>query len=442
MRNRSRQIADHCTTVAAALHVYVSRVHPIQARLAALRGQATDFVDTAGKDWQADAEKVRVHNRLMAQVDAAVAAWMSAQRDCANQINDTACGIHYRPDDGKGAPSGDEFGLSAAQLDEQATHGELPWGKSEKRIYPFWKDPKVAMSHVGIGLGLSAYHFGEGLVGLTGLLGGQRGKDSWRSLGATVASLDPGLVQINDRADFLIWKKGEIGAAQENLGESITASKDWKTDPGKALGENIFTAITIFPTDGVSAGAKALGDAGKVGDVARAADAAQLSTKGATKYWGDYTETLDGAGSTGVLSKGGLTGDLSRLRSERKSPRTYPLDRIAESQLIMRYLAEEKYVNQVHFHPPGVPENWIQRTARNGKGWVWQDPKKVGIDGEENWNIMRLSFPNERYPNGSARFYNEGSQPLDQNGKPGNQATTHFPLISDFTWKEPSTWMK
>lgn len=68
---------------------------------------------------------------------------------------------------------------------------------------------------------------------------------------------------------------------------------------------------------------------------------------------------------------------------------------------------------------PGVKQGWSSRVADNGKGTVWQAPGSTG-----NVNMLRVMEPTERYPNGYVRFYNEHSQPIGLNGKPGPRPDT------------------
>ncbi|WP_026929754.1 hypothetical protein [Glycomyces tenuis] len=85
--------------------------------------------------------------------------------------------------------------------------------------------------------------------------------------------------------------------------------------------------------------------------------------------------------------------------------------------------------------PRGVPPTWTDSPARNGKGRVWQRP---GAEG--NADMLRLMDPDEDYPYGYVRFYNEHNQPIRLDGKPGSQSETHIPVRKDGTYDVPQGW--
>ncbi len=85
--------------------------------------------------------------------------------------------------------------------------------------------------------------------------------------------------------------------------------------------------------------------------------------------------------------------------------------------------------------PPEVPEDWVPRTADNGKGVVWQKPGAI-----KNADSMRIMDPTEKYPNGYIRYYNKNGQPVDLNGKPGSKPATHIPINPDGTYPKPQGW--
>ena len=85
-----------------------------------------------------------------------------------------------------------------------------------------------------------------------------------------------------------------------------------------------------------------------------------------------------------------------------------------------------------------IPEGWPGRVADNGRGIVYQRPGAPG-----NIDSVRIMEPTPRYPNGYARFYNNAppkGQPIDLQGKPGSNATTHIPLNSDGSVQIPHGW--
>ncbi|WP_156934861.1 hypothetical protein [Pseudonocardia spinosispora] len=89
--------------------------------------------------------------------------------------------------------------------------------------------------------------------------------------------------------------------------------------------------------------------------------------------------------------------------------------------------------------PAGVKPGWQSRPADNGKGTVYQDPARAGVD---NGNQVRVMDPgaDRRYPDGYVRFYNKNNQPVGLDGKPGNNAHTHIPQRSDGSYDLPQGW--
>jgi hypothetical protein len=69
-----------------------------------------------------------------------------------------------------------------------------------------------------------------------------------------------------------------------------------------------------------------------------------------------------------------------------------------------------------------IPPGWTGRTADNGHGIVYQRPGAQG-----NADMIRIMEPTPKYPDGYMRYYNDGGQPLDVNGKPGSKPATHIP---------------
>ncbi|MEU1954651.1 hypothetical protein ACH474_31605 [Nocardia rhamnosiphila] len=87
--------------------------------------------------------------------------------------------------------------------------------------------------------------------------------------------------------------------------------------------------------------------------------------------------------------------------------------------------------------PPGVPDDWVARTADNGKGVVWQKPGASG-----NADCVRVMEPTNRYPSGYVRFYNPGGQPINLDGKPGPNSETHIAIEPDGTYPLPKGWQE
>ena len=70
-----------------------------------------------------------------------------------------------------------------------------------------------------------------------------------------------------------------------------------------------------------------------------------------------------------------------------------------------------------------IPQGWVGRVADNRAGIVYQRPGATG-----SADMIRIIDPTPRYPQGYVRYYNNGGQPLDPSGKPGDRASTHIPL--------------
>ncbi|MDI5970086.1 RHS repeat-associated core domain-containing protein [Streptomyces sp. SL13] len=85
--------------------------------------------------------------------------------------------------------------------------------------------------------------------------------------------------------------------------------------------------------------------------------------------------------------------------------------------------------------PKGVGDDWVARTADNGKGTVWQKPGSTG-----NAEMLRVMNPTGRYPDGYVRFTNEHGQPIGLDGKPGSKADTHIPMNPDGIYPLPMGW--
>ncbi|MFF1300999.1 MULTISPECIES: RHS repeat-associated core domain-containing protein [unclassified Streptomyces] len=85
--------------------------------------------------------------------------------------------------------------------------------------------------------------------------------------------------------------------------------------------------------------------------------------------------------------------------------------------------------------PTGVGDDWVARTADNGKGMVWQKPGSTG-----NSDMLRVMNPTGMYPNGYVRFTNKHGQPIGLDGKPGSKAATHIPMNPDGTYPLPAGW--
>lgn len=88
-------------------------------------------------------------------------------------------------------------------------------------------------------------------------------------------------------------------------------------------------------------------------------------------------------------------------------------------------------IGRIPLRPEGVPKSWEYRRAKNGKGWVWQEPGAVEKYGNDNSQSQRIQEPDDRYPYGARRYYNKLGQPLDLQGKPTGHGDTHIPNNPD-----------
>nr|WP_296775886.1 hypothetical protein [Rhodococcus sp. (in: high G+C Gram-positive bacteria)] len=152
---------------------------------------------------------------------------------------------------------------------------------------------------------------------------------------------------------------------------------------------------------------------------------------------------------------------LNALHS--KVPRFLARERVAErparisreSQALrqkIQHQADEAAKPQTAFsapsaagRPPGVKEDWVARTADNGKGTVWQRPGAAenGTNAaERRADSIRIMNGDGRYPDGYVRFTDEHGQYLDINGKPGprNSPETHIPRNPDGSYPTPPGW--
>jgi hypothetical protein len=276
VRDRTETVGSQVSTVGDALVTYADEVGPIKAELASLRVQAEAFVRvaTATPDWRADPALVAENNRLVTAVDAQVAAWMAAQRECANRIDGLDGGIQYVEDNGDGTRAANEYGYSAALLDQSAAGGGLPWGSPEELDKPWWQDGLD-----GAGSFLEGF-FVDGLVGtVEGLgqlvgFGGKEGlEQSWGGLGRLALALTP-VRLLNDVTDLPGLPKGALTEQLDQTARALVAADEWGKDPARAAGAVLFNIVSVIVgTKGVGAGARGGGvvakGAGKAGLIPR-----------------------------------------------------------------------------------------------------------------------------------------------------------------------------
>lgn len=247
----SDAVGGHMETVGSALATYADTVKPIKAKLAALKSQAQTFVaGVEGDDeWREDEDKVNEHNKLLTDVNDAVAEWMEAQRTCANAINDLYGGTQYVADNGDGHRAGNEFGYSADQLDS-ALGGEegLPWGTPEEHdggllgdVGDFFVGVKDGAVQMVTDLGaLIGYSNGDWSWGTAG--------QAWKGLGtfALAAAVygTPVVSSITAPLDQK-YNDGKLGKTLVEAGKGIIAYDQWgKGHNGRAAGMATFNVVS------------------------------------------------------------------------------------------------------------------------------------------------------------------------------------------------------
>jgi len=269
VRVESAEVASGLETVGAALVAYADEVRPIKSQLEQLRSSASEFVGSVSgdDDWREDGGKVDEHNALMSGVSSAVAAWMEAQRRCANSINAVHGGTQYVADDGDGVLEANEFGYTADTLNAAtASEQGVPWGRPEEEDLPWWED-----------LGNGVVSFGKGVV-VDGIWGALQGLEnlvnpwsddfgaSWAGLGkfALAATVVPTV--INHFTALPGLDKGELGQTLTDAGKGIVAWDMWAEDPARAAGATLTNIVTaVIGTKGAGATLKGGTVAGRAG---------------------------------------------------------------------------------------------------------------------------------------------------------------------------------
>lgn len=274
----SASVGSDISSVGGALSTYASTVRPIKQRLEQLRTQATQFVSSVAddEDWKEDGDKVDRHNGLISEVNKAVEAWMNAQRDCANSINVLYGGTQWKQDNADGNQEANEFGYSAATLDEaQKSEQGLPWGKTKEQDHGFlgslWEGTK----------GFFVDGLWGGLVGLgklVGLGGWDAFTQSWTGIGNLVG--------------FGGWDA--FTDSWTGLGKGLLAWDEWSKNPGRAFGQVLFNVVTLpFVFTKVA----------KVGAVASATEKIGAAAGKVGTVVGKVGNTIDKIPTAGELAK-------------------------------------------------------------------------------------------------------------------------------------------
>ncbi|MER5490744.1 hypothetical protein [Streptomyces sp. NPDC002490] len=259
VKTESDLFADQLESVTTALSEYAAEVRPIEARLKQLQADATTFANSISGDehWKDDGDKVEENNDLVKDVNAAVAAFWSAERTCANKITALVCGTHFVADDGSGAPN--MYGFAEGDLDNTR---ELPWGSQVEESRRWWE------VHHHVGSFLKGV-FVDGLWGTIRGLGTLVGVDGWDAAGQAwtgLAKVATGLVitavPIVGTAYWLLpddklpsWLRDSRTAVKET-GKALVAWDEWGKNPARAAGATTFNVVTTVFTGGAGAAAK------------------------------------------------------------------------------------------------------------------------------------------------------------------------------------------
>ncbi|MEU4333473.1 hypothetical protein AB0F59_02475 [Micromonospora lupini] len=306
VRTVSASVGEDIQAVGAALATYASEVKEIKAQLAALKGQAEQFVGSVkdDEDWREDEGKVNKHNGLITAVNTQVAAFFEAQRKCANTINALYGGRQYRADNADGQAEDGEYGFTADMLNAAAGEdGALPWGSNEEHDRGFFGD--VGAFFVGVG---------EGFVTMLEDLGGLIGRDpttgewswgtagnSWLGLGKFVWAvsiyINPVTIVIDQTVGMPFMEKGEAGNLLLNAGKSIIAYDTWGEDKSKAAGLATFNIVSaVVGTKGAGSGLRGAGAA--MNGIRGSATAARLSA--ALIRTGNWLDKLPTVGEVAI----------------------------------------------------------------------------------------------------------------------------------------------
>lgn len=289
VRTTGYDVGADVGVVGRAIVTYADEVRPIQAQLQSLQSQATTFVESVegDDDWNEDGDKVEEHNGLLTQVNAAVAAWMDAQRTCANTINALYGGIQYRPDDGDGVQETGEFGYSSDMLDEALNSEDgLPWGTPEEEDLPWWED---GLNMVGSFLkGVVVDGIWGTLVGLFNMVN----VFDWDTFTATWAALgklafiitNPVLLVVNEFTAIPGFEQGEMLDTLTNVGKGLIAYDMWGEDPARAAGAVTFNVVALVGTAGVGTAATGVATTARVAGATRTAAVATRTAEIAASF--------------------------------------------------------------------------------------------------------------------------------------------------------------
>ncbi|MDT9697329.1 hypothetical protein [Streptomyces sp. P17] len=305
--------------MADALSTYAAEVAPIIKRLEHLQSKATAFV--AGlktpsgefdENWTDDADKVQEHQALMHDVNAAQAAFTSAEIACNNKITALVGGTQYVMNTGakQFRPLDAElYGYSAEVLDQAK---ELPWGTPVNQSHDWW-DPDdlgyYAKSFFWDGFIVdNVWGTIDGLATLVGVHGSDEAGQAWEGVVRAIVGAETYLMESGGKEPTGVFATDfaqESKAYAKEFGKSFVAWDMWKENPARAAATVVFNGLTLGagPLKIASAGkagtaAKVATTVAKVGDVIDPVGAAVKVTGHAIPTIAQVTENLRGVNNT------------------------------------------------------------------------------------------------------------------------------------------------
>jgi uncharacterized protein YukE len=289
VQQAANTFGDSLATVADALTEYAHTVRPIARQLQDLQRRATDFRKSieGHPHWRSNGDRVKEHNDLWAEVNAAVSAFETAARTAADKIDKIFNGTQYIADDGSHKPN--MYGYSADQLDHAKG---LPWGEPVEQTHrwndfghwigQFWNGFVIdGADSVLSGLGHMINPFdwntftqtwsglGHVAVGFYARFG-----PNPAAAGYSVANgVAPGGVSGLPTGELPQWMQDDKQTFS-NFAKSMVAWDEWKKNPVRAAGSTLFNGLTL-----AAGPAAKLGEAGDAGRFAMAAKTAGVLGK-------------------------------------------------------------------------------------------------------------------------------------------------------------------
>ncbi len=118
-----------------------------------------------------------------------------------------------------------------------------------------------------------------------------------------------------------------------------------------------------------------------------------------------------------------LSGPIRCRGLNSEGARPYPVIPSTEAHVTTPPAGGWQFVTTPKGDTVAVPDTWVSRPARSGRGIIYQRPGASG----DRYSI-RIMDPTPRYPEGYAVFYNQYGQPIDLYGRVASKATWHVAL--------------